>query len=92
MGLVWNLERLLEERGPDALAALPFELPRGDTPPAELTLAELAEVCRVLGCQPGELLSYAPETPAEQAAAQLAKDQFYQSFLAYQQHDAPSDG
>ncbi|HEY9721299.1 MAG TPA: helix-turn-helix domain-containing protein [Oscillatoriaceae cyanobacterium] len=91
MGLVWHLESLLAERNPEVLANLPFALPHGDEAPGALTLAQLAEICRVLACQPGDLLSYAFDTPAEQAARQLANDLFYQSFLAYQDDEAPHD-
>ena len=55
----------------------------GAAPPTGLTIADLATLCGLLGCQPGDLLGYAPESPADQAALNLANDLFYQSFLAH---------
>jgi hypothetical protein len=45
----------------------------------------LADLCQALGCQPGELLSWRPDDPAEQAERALAQDKLFQSFLAYKQ-------
>lgn len=89
MGLKWKLSALLDQRQGDreALAsALGWAIDEAwlaDTPPAGLDLAALAALCEALKCQPGDLLSFEPEDPTEQAALHLAADQFYQSFLAH---------
>jgi DNA-binding Xre family transcriptional regulator len=54
-----------------------------DAPPDDLTMADLAALCAALRCQPGDLLTFAPADPADQAALDLAGNQFYQSFLAH---------
>jgi hypothetical protein len=52
-------------------------------PPDDLTMGDLAALCAALKCQPGDLLTFAPDDPAEQAALDLSGNQFYQSFLAH---------
>jgi DNA-binding Xre family transcriptional regulator len=54
-----------------------------DAPPGDLTMGDLAALCAALRCQPGDLLAFAPEDPADQAALDLSGNQFYQSFLAH---------
>jgi DNA-binding Xre family transcriptional regulator len=91
MGLNWHLGEVLAEQGlswEDLDAQLSFPLSeahRGAQPPDALSMADLAEITQALGVQPGELLSFTPETPEEQAERALARNQFYQSFLAYRQ-------
>ena len=58
---------------------------RQDAPPSAMTLDDLAAMCQALGCQPGELLTFEAEDPAEQARRELARNASYQSLLAYQQ-------
>lgn len=90
MGLRWHLAEWLVQRrlDPDALegalgaAIAPDWL--DPTPPATLTMADLAALCAALSCQPGDLLTYDSEDPAEQAARNLSADLFYQSFLNHQ--------
>ncbi|MNU10891.1 hypothetical protein D3C72_2583240 [compost metagenome] len=50
-------------------------------------MAALARWCERLKCQPGDLLSWVSEDPAERAARNLAGDLFYQSFLAFRSQD-----
>ena len=89
MALRWHLAELLEarRRAPEALAPnWPIALTEAwlaSDPPAELDLATLAALCETLGCQPGDLLSYDPESPEEQAARNLSQDLFYQSYLQH---------
>jgi DNA-binding Xre family transcriptional regulator len=63
---------------------------RGDRPPIDLSLPIVADLCEALRCQPGDLLSFGPDDPAEQAERTLAQDALFQSFLAYR--EATSDG
>jgi DNA-binding Xre family transcriptional regulator len=56
---------------------------RGTTPPLDLSLPVLADLCQALICQPGDLLTFEPDSVAEQAERQLAENQLYQSFLAF---------
>jgi DNA-binding Xre family transcriptional regulator len=83
------LSTLLDQRQGDR-AALVSAIGRAiddawlaDTPPEDLTMAELAALCAAIRCQPGDLLTFAPEDPADQAALDLSGNQFYQSFLAH---------
>ncbi|MEB3329916.1 MAG: helix-turn-helix domain-containing protein [Candidatus Sericytochromatia bacterium] len=91
MGLGWHLTEHLARVGLEwaALEArLGFPVPpdlRGAVPPIDLSLPVLADLCQALGCQPGELLSWQPDDPAEQAERTLAQDRLFQSFLAYKQ-------
>lgn len=89
MGLRWMLSALLDQRQGDR-AELAAALGRAidaawlaDAPPADLTMADLAGLCAALKCQPGDLLAFAPDDPADQAALDLSGNQFYQSFLAH---------
>jgi hypothetical protein len=91
MGLRWHLTEHLVQAGlswSDLEGRLGFAVPgdlRGDVPPIDLTLPVLADLCQALGCQPGALLSWQPDDPAEQAERTLAQDLLFQSFLAYKQ-------
>lgn len=91
MGLTWHLMEILTARGltpGDLEADLSFPLrPElcAETPPADMTLDDLAAFCQALGCQPGELLSFESEDPTETARRELARNASYQSFLAFQQ-------
>lgn len=98
MGLNWKLIGYMAAHGvePDDLAArLPYPLPEtwlSEALPEGLAMADLAVLCQALGCQPGDLLTFTPETPAEIAERELARNLSYQSFLAFQSaHDEPSD-
>lgn len=90
MGFHWHLPQLIAERSwpwPELEAKLGFNVPRdlrGVTPPVDLSLSVLADLCQALGCQPGDLLTFTPDSAAEQAERQLAGNQTYQSFLAFQ--------
>ena len=89
MGLRWHLVEHLARVGmawPELEARLGFTVPgelRGDVPPIDLSLPIVADLCQALACQPGELLSWLPDDPAEQAERTLAQDLLFQSFLAY---------
>ena len=87
MALSWHLAEALDRAGRDLAAIAPSlevdETWLGAAPPTGLTIADLATLCGLLGCQPGDLPGYAPESPADQAALNLANDLFYQSFLAH---------
>jgi hypothetical protein len=89
MGLRWMLSALLDQRQGDR-AAVAMAIGRAiddawlaDVPPEDLSMAELAALCAALKCQPGDLLGFTPDDPAEQAALDLSGNQFYQSFLAH---------
>ena len=90
MGFQWHLMRYVTQIGIDweALSTrLGYPVPRdlqGVSPPFDLSLPVLADLCQALGCQPGDLLTYSPDSLAEQAERQLAGNLFYQSFLAFQ--------
>lgn len=93
MGLRWHLAELLEQAGinpADPTLAISPEMLE-NTPPAGLDMAELARWCERLKCQPGDLLSWTSEDPADQAARNLAGDLFYQSFLAYRTQEEEED-
>lgn len=89
MGLRWRLAETLATRHTeldDLAMRLDFAIDErwlGPEPPTGVGLAELAALCEALGCQPGDLLGYDADSPEEQAAANLANDLFYQSFLAH---------
>lgn len=91
MGLRWHLVETVERLGlgwAEVEERLGFTVGaglKGPTPPIDLSLPILADLCQALACQPGELLSWTPDDPAEQAARALAQDQTFQSFLAYKQ-------
>jgi hypothetical protein len=91
MGLRWHLVEHLGRVGLEwgtLEARLGFAVPgdlRGGVPPIDLSLSVLADLCQALACQPGDLLSWGPDDPAEQAERALAQDQLFQSFLAYKQ-------
>ena len=48
-----------------------------------IRFSTLEAICAALDCQPGDLLGFAPASPADQAALNLANDLFYQSFLSH---------
>lgn len=98
MGLRWMLSALLDQRQGDragvamAIGRAIDETWLADVPPDDLTMAELAALCAALKCQPGDLLSFAPDDPADQAALDLSGNQFYQSFLAHRASlESPED-
>lgn len=90
LSLSWHLRDALN-RADLAWSAIAPTLPMADdtwlgsTPPAALTIADLAALCDALGCQPGDLLTHASVCPAAQAAHNLANDLFYQSFLTHRE-------
>ena len=89
MGLRWHLVEFLGRRAiawPELEAKLGFTVGsdlKGQTPPIDLSLPIVADLCEALGCQPGDLLSFQPEDPAAQAEQALAQDLSFQAFLAY---------
>lgn len=91
MGLIWHLNALLATRrltADDLASRLSFPLGAefwAETPPEAMTMDDLAAFCQALDCQPGELLSFAPESPADQARRELARNASYQSFLAFRE-------
>lgn len=91
MGLRWHLVEYVERHGinwPDLAERLGFTVGadlKRETPPIDLSLPIVADLCQALDCQPGDLLTWRPDDPAEQAERALAQDQFFQSFLAYKQ-------
>lgn len=91
MGFHWHLAPYIAGKGVgwDQLEErLGFKVPtnlKGVVPPVDLSLSVLADLCQALACQPGDLLSFTPDTPAEQAERQLAGNQTYQSFLSFQE-------
>jgi hypothetical protein len=95
VGFKWHLAHFAGDRGVgwDALAErLGFPVPRdlrGETPPMDLSLPVLADLCQALDCQPGDLLTFSPDSVAEQAERQLAENQLYQSFLAFKEQRDP---
>src|SRR3954468_19697848 len=98
MGFQWHLATVLAKRDV-TWSALEERLGfgvgrdlRGVTPPFDLSLSVLADLCQALGCQPGELLTFAPETPAEQADRHLAGNQLYQSFLNFKEQKDDASG
>lgn len=90
MGLNWHLLEYLDQHDMAVVeleAGLPHPLPQtwlGQEVPAELSMDDLAVLCQALGCQPGDLLTFTPETPAEIAQRELERNMTYQSFLAFQ--------
>ncbi|MEB3197387.1 MAG: helix-turn-helix domain-containing protein [Candidatus Sericytochromatia bacterium] len=97
MGLRWHLVDTMAREGLsfDALElrlgfSLGHEL-RGAVPPIDLSLPIVADLCQAIGCQPGDLLSWLPDDPAEQAERALAQDALFQSFLAYRHGQLPSE-
>ena len=96
MGLEWHLARYVAQHDTpwEALAEL-MGYPvgrdlRGSTPPIDLSLAVIADLCQALGCQPGDLLTFTPDSPQEQAARHLASHPTYQSFLAFKEAEKGS--
>lgn len=91
MGLRWHLVEHLARKGlawAELEARLGFAVPpelRGDVPPIDLSLPIVADLCQAIACQPGDLLSWAPDDPAAQAERALAEDLLFQSFLAYKE-------
>jgi hypothetical protein len=91
MGLRWHLVEYMETHGlswPEVEERLGFAVGgdlRRDTPPIDLSLPIVADLCQALGCQPGDLLSWKPDDPAEQAERALAQDLSFQSFMAFKQ-------
>ena len=90
MGFHWHLAPYLEKQQltwPQLEERLGFAVGRdlrGAKPPLDLSLSVLADLCQALACQPGDLLTFSPESPAEQAERHLAGNHTYQSFLAFQ--------
>lgn len=95
MGLRWHLVATVERLGltwAQVEERLGFSVGadlKGATPPIDLSLPILADLCQALACQPGDLLTWQPDDPAEQAERALAQDRFFQSFLAYKQSQDP---
>lgn len=91
MGLRWHLTDFLNQHHvtfEDLESRLGFPISqdlRGEHPPIDLSLPIVADLCQALQCQPGDLLSWSPDDPAEQAERALAQDALFQSFLAYRQ-------
>lgn len=89
MGFHWHLATTIAKRGlswAQLEEKLGFAVPRdlkGVTPPVDLSLPVLADLCQALECQPGDLLTFSPDSTAEQAERQLANNPLYQSFLAF---------
>ncbi len=93
MGLRWHLVDHVERSGltwPLLEERLGFTVGadlKGATPPIDLSLPIVADLCQALACQPGDLLTWTPDDAAEQAERALAQDQSFQSFLAYRRTD-----
>lgn len=91
MGLRWHLVEYMESRGltwrqlEERLGFTVGADLKGATPPIDLSLPIVADLCQALACQPGELLTWVPDDASEQAERALAQDQLFQSFLAYKQ-------
>jgi DNA-binding Xre family transcriptional regulator len=91
MGLRWHLTDFLSQQQislEELESRLGFPVGqdlRGDRPPIDLSLPIVGDLCCALQCQPGDLLSWGPDDPAEQAERTLAQDALFQSFLAYRQ-------
>src|SRR5689334_7314126 len=91
MGFQWHLATYLAKRDLTWQALeerVGFSIGRdlrAVTPPVDLSLSVLADLCQALGCQPGDLLTFSPDSPAEQAERQLAANPLFQSFLAYKE-------
>lgn len=89
MAFHWHLATYITQQGvswAELELRMGFPVPRdlkGVTPPVDLSLSVLADLCQALGCQPGDLLTFSPDSVAEQAERQLAENQLYQSFLAF---------
>jgi len=91
MGLHWHLNCYLKDHRisyadlEERLGLTVAHDLRGETPPIDLSLPVLADLCQALQCQPADLLSFTPDTPAETAERNLSGDLFYQSFLSFKQ-------
>ncbi|MDB5099769.1 MAG: hypothetical protein JWM80_4190 [Cyanobacteria bacterium RYN_339] len=89
MGFHWHLAPYIAGRGvtwEQLDERLGFTVPgnmRGVIPPFDLSMSVVADLCQALGCQPGDLLTFSPDSAAEQAERQLAGNQSYQSFLNF---------
>lgn len=98
MGLRWHLVDTLnrldldwQELGERLGFAVGGDL-KGATPPIDLSLPILADLCQALGCQPGDLLSFAADDTGEQVDRALAQDLSFQSFLAFKSTDTQGEG
>ena len=91
MGLRWHLVEYLDGHGitwPALEERLGFTVGadlKGASPPIDLSLPIVADLCQALACQPGDLLTWVPDDASEQAERALAMDQSFQSFLAFKQ-------
>ena len=89
MGFHWHLAPCIAARKIDwdeLSGRLGFPVPkdlRGVTPPMDLSLSVVADLCQAIGCQPADLLTFTSDSLAEQAERQLSANQTYQSFLAF---------